>query len=211
MNQPSSYNPLAYDALSESISRELLGSEPIPLGEVTSFSGSGIYALFYYGEFPAYGRMVAQNRDMPGSWPVYVGKAAPSARKGGEGDIDAASDPSAVFVGTRLFDRMKNHRQSILAAENLEIADFSVKLLVLSYIWVPMAETAMITRYMPLWNKVVDGFGNHDPGSGRINGVRSRWDTLHPGRAWSGKYPERRESAQDIEQNVIQFLMETID
>jgi len=30
-----------------------------------------------------------------------------------------------------------------------------------------------------VWNVVIDGFGNHDPGAGRYNGERTRWDTLH--------------------------------
>ncbi len=32
-------------------------------------------------------------------------------------------------------------------------------------------------------NKIIDGFGNHDPGKGRYNQLRSRWDKLHPGRS----------------------------
>ena len=34
-----------------------------------------------------------------------------------------------------------------------------------------------------LWNSLVDGFGNHDPGAGRYKGLRPRWDVLHPGRS----------------------------
>jgi len=30
-----------------------------------------------------------------------------------------------------------------------------------------------------------DGFGNHDPGSGRYNQKRSVWDQVHPGRSWA--------------------------
>ena len=43
----------------------------------------------------------------------------------------------------------------------------------------------MIARFGPVWNSIVDGFGNHDPGAGRRAGMVSRWDVLHPGRAWA--------------------------
>src|SRR5262249_6824895 len=45
-------------------------------------------------------------------------------------------------------------------------------------------ERLMIRTAAPVWNVVVDGFGNHDPGSGRYNQKVSPWDTLHPGRPW---------------------------
>lgn len=208
MNQPVSYNPLAYESISESISRELLAAEAVCLADIERFEGSGIYALFYDGDFPAYGELAEQNRNCPASWPVYVGKAAPSARKGEK--MPEEAKVISTYIGTSLYGRMRNHRKSIEAASNLDVRDFSVKLLVLSYIWVPMAETTMISRYRPLWNTVVDGFGNHDPGKGRINGMRSRWDTLHPGRPWASKYPERAESSLDIEQDVRQYLHESL-
>ena len=31
-------------------------------------------------------------------------------------------------------------------------------------------------------NFLIEGFGIHTPGKGRKNQVKSRWDTLHPGR-----------------------------
>jgi hypothetical protein len=56
-------------------------------------------------------------------------------------------------------------------------------------------EAELIRRYKPLWNTVVDGFGNHDPGKGRYNQSPSEWDVLHPGRSWverlTGTPPEQ--------------------
>lgn len=46
-------------------------------------------------------------------------------------------------------------------------------------------EASLIRKHRPLWNMVVDGFGNHDPGKGRYNQAKSEWDVLHPGRAWA--------------------------
>lgn len=34
---------------------------------------------------------------------------------------------------------------------------------------------------------MIDGFGNHDPGAGRRNMRRPRWDIIHPGRTWAEK------------------------
>ncbi len=60
---------------------------------------------------------------------------------------------------------------------------------------VVLVEAELIRRYQPLWNAVVDGFGNHDPGSGRYEQSPSEWDVLHPGRPWVhkllGRAPER--------------------
>lgn len=48
-------------------------------------------------------------------------------------------------------------------------------------------EAALIRHYQPLWNCIVDGFGNHDPGRGRYNQEMSEWDLIHPGRTWATK------------------------
>ncbi len=57
-----------------------------------------------------------------------------------------------------------------------------------------------------LRNKVVDGFGNHDPGKGRHAGLRSRWDVLHPGRPWADKCQPRQETAQQIIGEIKDYL-----
>ncbi|PJM74123.1 type II restriction endonuclease [Bifidobacterium primatium] len=199
MPNPELFNPLAYESISRSISSALMAEELVPLSEIQPFNGPGIYVLFYDGQFAPYADLAAQNTREPGSWPIYIGKAAPSTRKG----KDIAPDDMS---GQELYTRLRKHRQSIEQANNLEIEHFYARMLLLSYIWVPMAETAMIGLYQPLWNTYIDGFGNHDPGRGRINGVRSRWDTLHPGRPWVNKYPERSETADEIAQDATQHL-----
>jgi hypothetical protein len=40
----------------------------------------------------------------------------------------------------------------------------------------------MIEQFRPIWNLVIDGFGNKDPGKRRATQYRSLWDVLHPGR-----------------------------
>ena len=61
-----------------------------------------------------------------------------------------------------------------------------------------MTTTLLIEHFKPVWNTVVDGFGNHDPGAGRINMRRPKWDIVHPGRPWA----ERLSAAETPEQVV---------
>jgi hypothetical protein len=59
-------------------------------------------------------------------------------------------------------------------------------------------EAELIRNYRPLWNTTVDGFGNHDPGSGRYNQAKSEWDALHPGRSWAEKLTGKPPKLKDI-------------
>jgi|SRR5690606_1259768 len=78
--------------------------------------------------------------------------------------------------------------------------------IVLDDIWIPLGESLLIEMYSPIWNKIVDGFGNHDPGSGRYNQQRSRWDVLHPGRNWALKLKNRTEAYDEIVQKIREFI-----
>lgn len=178
--KPRSYNPLDYASLSETLARELMNSELMPLGEVERFYGDGVYALFYCGDFSAYAEMSDVNFDDPGTLPIYIGKASPKTLTGNELDPSVVDTPQA---GMRLYDRVANdHRKSIEAATNIEVSEFQCRMLVLNAVWVPLTESALIARYVPVWNSIVPGFGNHAPGRGRAAGKISRWDILHPGR-----------------------------
>lgn len=155
-------------------------SELTQLSDIEPFYGDGVYALFYCGDFPAYAEMSDLNFDMPGSFPIYIGKAAPKTLTGNELDPDIVDTPQA---GMRLYKRVANdHKKSIEAATNLDVSEFQCRLLVLNAVWVPLTESALIARYTPIWNSIVPGFGNHAPGKGRAQGKISRWDILHPGR-----------------------------
>lgn len=178
--KPRSYNPLDYASLSETLARELMRSELMPLAEVEEFYGDGVYALFYHGDFPAYAELSDINFDNPGTFPIYIGKAGPKTLTGAELDPGTVDTPKA---GKRLYDRVANdHRKSIEAASNIDVNEFSCRMLVLNAVWVPLTESALIARYVPVWNSIVPGFGNHTPGKGRSLGAVSRWDVLHPGR-----------------------------
>jgi len=59
-------------------------------------------------------------------------------------------------------------------------------------------EAALIKIGKPLWNTSLDGFGNHDPGSGRYEQAKSDWDVIHRGREWAEKCTGRHNSKATI-------------
>lgn len=192
------FNPLDKKHLGQSVAQAMLRQEPRRLAELGAFEGAGIYAIYYCGGFEAYEEIARRNKDGRFTAPIYVGKAVPKgARKGG--DLDA--DPGKV-----LFQRLKEHKESINAAENLELNDFHCRHLVVDDIWIPLGESLLIAKFSPIWNRILDGFGNHDPGKGRHAGLRPRWDVLHPGRPWAVRCQERLESAQQILLEVRDYL-----
>lgn len=65
-------------------------------------------------------------------------------------------------------------------------------------IWIPLAETIVITQYKPVWNCALDGFGNHDPGAGRYKGKIPSWDVVHPWRDWAKKLRKSASSYQEL-------------
>lgn len=186
------FNPLNKKNLGLSVAEAMLQKEIVPLPP-TPFAGAGIYAIYYAGNFPQYAPLAEVN--INGKWlkPIYVGKAIPEgARKGGLGlDMPA---------GNVLYKRLNEHAKSVKEATTLDIKDFACRYLIVDDIWIPLGESLLIEMFRPLWNVVVDGFGNHDPGSGRYNQQRSAWDILHPGRIWAEKCQPGRSMDQILEQ-----------
>ncbi|MBS9535097.1 Eco29kI family restriction endonuclease [Mycobacterium sp. M1] len=194
------FNPLDMENLAVSTANALLTTDPTPLGGVPQFYGAGVYAIYYGGTLPMYSLLTTATV-YDTAVPIYVGKAVP---KGGRKGV-------AVEHGTKsraLSGRLGEHARSVTQATNLDIADFTCRWLVVEPIWIPLGESVVISRFAPVWNVMVDGFGNHDPGAGRRAGVRSRWDTLHPGRPWAPLFPERPESADDIAADVTEYLVQ---
>ncbi len=182
----------------------MLESEAHPLRGLSRFDGAGIYALYYSGSFAAYASIAGRNREGRAEVPIYVGKAvSPGARKGNFG-----LDPGA---GPYLHGRLMEHAESIRLATNLDLDDFRCRYLVVDDIWIPLGEALLIAKFSPIWNRLIDGFGNHNPGKGRYDGARPRWDTLHPGRQWAMKCQERLETAEQIAQEVEAHLRSRAD
>jgi hypothetical protein len=156
------YNPLEKENLGKSVADSLIKQKPVPLGSVARFSGAGVYAIYYTGEFDTYQKLRDWNTSVADlKVPIYVGKAVPTG--GRKGNID----PEVSAKGAALFSRLDEHRKSIEQASNLEIADFWCRYLVVDDVWIPLGESLLIQRHRPIWNSLIDGFGNHDPGSGR--------------------------------------------
>lgn len=192
------FNPLDKRHLGESVGQAMLRRPAVPMNELSEFDGAGIYAIYYTGAFPAYEAIARSNADGRFNAPIYVGKAVPKgARRGG----DLESSPGKV-----LYNRLMQHARSIEQAENLELADFHCRFLIVDDIWIPLGESLLIARFSPLWNKLIDGFGNHDPGRGRHAGLRPRWDVLHPGRPWAELCQARNETAEQIVLEVRDYL-----
>lgn len=193
------YNPLDERNLGASVAEALLERDPIQMGNLTRFPGAGIYVIYYTGNFPAYAAMAARNRDGQFEWPIYVGKAVSSGAR--KGQITTGGK-----VECKLYDRLQEHSESIRLAQNLHVGDFYCRALVVKDIWIPLGESLLINKFAPVWNQLLDGFGNHDPGAGRYGGMMTRWDVLHPGRAWAPKCKPRPETAAQLAGEVAAFL-----
>lgn len=167
-----------------------------PLSHLTQFSGVGVYALYYTGTHSAYASIPQLVEH--GTLPIYVGKAVPKGwRTGREGNAKGS---------LALYNRLREHAKSIDQVANLRIDDFRCRFIIFDGTeadLISTVESALIRRYRPLWNTVIDGFGIHNPGRGRTGQSPSQWDVLHPGRLWvrtlTGTAPSLDQVLQDIQ------------
>ena len=51
----------------------------------------------------------------------------------------------------------------------MDIKTFQCRYLVVDDIWIPLGEALLIAKFSPIWNKVVDGFGNPRPRKGTLS------------------------------------------
>jgi hypothetical protein len=162
------------------------------------FYGSGVYAMYYKGDFEAYSGLTRTEH------PVYVGKADPA-------------DPASKTVeeqGDRLSRRLNDHRKNIEKAKStLRLEDFEYRALVVQTGYQAAAEDYLIQLFKPVWNWEIDicyGFGKHgDEPKTRAN-LRSPWDTLHPGRDWAHRDPTMKDARplDQIVEDIKQHLAE---
>jgi len=188
--------------MAESLVRELIDRPAHPLPPEDSFDGCGVYALYYAGDFGPYRALAerAATGDGHAGPPIYVGKAVPSGARKGLVELEVPAEPN-------LYRRLREHARSIDEAENLELDAFHCRYLITAPVWIRLAENLMLARYQPLWNSFLDGFGIHDPGSGRYDQARSRWDTMHPGRRWADRVADPTGySAESLEEEVRRIL-----
>jgi hypothetical protein len=163
------------------------------------FIGTGVYGLYYVGDLELYTKTAELNQKAC-IHPIYVGKAVLSGWR-----TARVTDSEAPI----LYQRLREHARSIQQAANLQVSDFRCQFMILggveSDLVVPV-EAELIRRYRPLWNSVVDGFGNHDPGKGRYNQARSEWDVLHPGRLWADRLTGESPHLEDVVTKVQRFF-----
>jgi hypothetical protein len=198
MRSEPAYNPLDKRNLGVSVADALLNKALGSLPPEEPFIGAGVYAIYYKGNFPAY-RQVSLKSKPQRETPIYVGKAVPAgARKGGFG-LDVAP-------GTVLYSRLAEHADSIRQTKNLEVSDFLCRYLVVDDIWIPLGESLLIQTFSPVWNLLIDGFGNHDPGKGRHQGQMPSWDVLHPGRSWAGRLQPNKRLVDELLTAVGEFF-----
>jgi hypothetical protein len=188
------FNPLNRLALAESVVNHLMSQAPGPMPPEHAFVGAGVYAIYYVGETEPYEEIAREDAETP----IYVGKAIPPGGRIGGFDLGAGAGPV-------LYNRVRQHARS-LEQVGLPLEDFRCRHLVVEDIWVPLAEQLMISRYRPLWNHVVFGFGNHDPGSTRYNQARPLWDELHPGRPWAAKMQPAERTPDEISELIAAHL-----
>lgn len=182
------YDPLSYDNLARSVVNALLGADPGPLPP-DQFEGSGVYAIYYTGSLDyAPGESLTDT-------PIYVGKAVPPGARRGTGNVGQVTNRS-------LYQRLRQHAGSIEQATNLTLSDAECRYLVVVPVWITLAEQFLLSHFSPLWNTVLDGFGNHNPGRGRSNSARPRWDIVHPGRPWADNL-RADENREDILAEIL--------
>lgn len=139
----------------------------------SQFKGAGVYSLYYTGKNANYLNLKGKA--------IYVGKAVPTGARTGR--VITRDEP-------KLRTRLNEHVKSIQQASNLNVTDFKCQFMIIPLemsALIPVIESTLITKYQPIWNTRIDGFGNHDPGKGRYQQSRSQWDKMHPGRAWTKK------------------------
>jgi len=164
------------------------------------FHGTGVYAIYSIGKTGIYKKFHEINRtsfDVP----IYVGKAVPRGWR--QARIPSASNN----LSYELYGRLAEHAKSIFCGDGLNLDDFYCRFIILENresTLIGTVEASMIKKYRPIWNSFIDGFGNHDPGSGRYEQAKSDWDVCHPGRVWAekclGKHGDREQLLNSIEQ-----------
>jgi len=165
--------------------------------------GPGVYALYYLGDYELYGNLTQLNRSTC-VHPIYAGKAVPLGWRTARVSLSESKE---------LFHRLNQHAASIQQGADLYLDDFRCRFMILNDIesdLVGPVEAALIRTYRPLWNSVVDGFGNHDPGKGHYNQAKSQWDVLHPGRYWAERLTGASPGREDVIREVSRALDELL-
>ncbi len=176
------FDPSNPNVVGRIVGLTLIAQPRKPLETIGRFYGSGVYAIYYNGDFPGYAALSKREH------PIYVGKADPAN----------PAAKSAKDQGDRLARRLNDHRKNIgKASGTLRIEDFEYRALVVQTGWQTSAEDYLIHLFKPIWNSEIGisyGFGKHGDDPGTRANLRSPWDTLHPGRDWAHRDPKMKDA-----------------
>lgn len=177
-----SFDPSNPDTAGRLVALALVAQEKVPMNQVARTYGSGVYAIYYQGDHPAYAPVSGTET------PIYVGKADPKQ----------ADARTAREQGPQLYGRLSDHRRMIRAVGEYAIAnglpyplrveDFVCRRLVCATNAQLVAERHLIGTFKPIWNNEIGicwGISKHGDAATTRSNRRSPWDVMHPGRAWA--------------------------
>lgn len=171
MSKPKPFNPIAIPNIALNLALEVLEQPLHPLPPEDKPVGAGVYLLYYRGDFQPYLPFQETRNEKV---PIYVGKAdRKGMRKGFK------FDPPQAF---EMSNRLGIHIKSIAKSVNLEVRDFYCRYLSVEDSFIGLAESILVSIFDPLWNRILDGFGNNPTGIPRSPQGISKWDQFHPGR-----------------------------
>ncbi len=174
--------------------------QTIPVPE--RFLGTGVYAIYCTAKTGIYKKFHEINRTSY-DIPIYIGKAVP------KGWRQARSSTSLETPSYELNNRIREHGRSLEQGASLKLNDFRCRFMILEGAesdLIGTVEAALIRSYKTIWNSLIDGFGNHDPGSGRYEQAMSDWDVCHPGRSWAIKCKGKHNSKTELLKNIESFM-----
>jgi Eco29kI restriction endonuclease len=179
------FDPFEPKTVGRMVALAMLAQPLVPLSAVPDAYGSGIYAIYYFGDHPFYTAISGTET------PIYVGKADPAIRD--------ASSPREQ--GIKLSGRLREHAGRISDVEryaaagrlppelhSIRLQDFKCRRLTCATNAQLVAETHLIGMFWPLWNsqtKACWGLSKHGDAAGTRKNKRSPWDVVHPGRNWA--------------------------
>ncbi len=177
-----SFDPTNPDTAGRLVALALVAQDKVPLARIARTYGSGVYAIYYHGDHPAYAAVSGTET------PIYVGKADPKS----------ADARTSREQGPQLYGRLADHRRMIKTVSDhatahhlphpLKVENFTCHRLVCATNAQLVAERHLIGTFKPIWNNetgICWGISKHgDAATTRAN-KRSPWDVMHPGRSWA--------------------------
>lgn len=195
-------NDAVEEMLKDSV-RFFSGTPVFDIPPPENFSGAGIYALYYIGRTGLYKKFGESINRTAYAIPIYVGKAVPTGWR--QNRNIGGGGTSKV-----LFSRLRQHAANIGEVRNLKTEDFKCRFMIFEGVaesMIAAVEAAVIAAHNPLWNSVLDGFGNHDPGKRRVSGRLSAWDALHPGRGWTDRITGEKPSVAELTRRITDYMV----